>query len=166
VTPWLAGAYGALALGLGWSLAGGSPWARRAPFIVAAPTLALGLWLGRPDPTGWPSNARVPSHSSLVSAVVREPDPATSDPGRIYLWLDLGGAAPRAFALPYSRPLHRQVEQALARVAQRRPVEVTKRAARRAAPGGRGVTFVSAQPPQLPRKPGAAAVASAGLTGP
>jgi hypothetical protein len=153
VTPWLAAAYGVLALGLGWSLAGGAPWARRLPFIVLAPPLALGLWLARPDPTGWPSTAGLPAHASLVSALVREPDPASTDHGRIYIWVDTGADAPRAFALPYSRSLHEQVVRALAHVARRQSVQVRRGNAR-----GRGgaqsgrVQFVAGRPAQLPAK--------------
>jgi hypothetical protein len=40
----------------------------------------------------------------------RRADPATSDPGRICLWLDIGKRAARASALPYSRALHEQVQ--------------------------------------------------------
>lgn len=116
MTVWLASAYGALAVGLAWLVAGVPSWRWRATYIVAAPALALGLWLGRPDPRGWPTPATVPAHATLQWAVIDEPDPARSDPGRIYLWLDLGGTAPRAYSLPYSRSLHRQVEEALHKV--------------------------------------------------
>jgi len=113
VNPWLAAAYAALALGLAWSLAGGPGWRRRAAYAVCAPPLAFALWVGRPDPAGWPASGKVPRESSLVSAVVDEPDPATGDRGHIYLWLDVGAAAPRAYSLPYSRALHEQVQHAL-----------------------------------------------------
>jgi hypothetical protein len=159
VSPWLAGAYGALALGLAWSLAGGSPWTHRVPFIVAAPPLALALWLGRPDPAGWPSDAKLPAQASLVSAYVREPDAATADRGRIYLWLDVGAAAPRAFAVPYTASLHRQVVRALTRVAQHQSVQMTAVRARRGEPGQGAVRFVAGRPPRLPRKPGHVAAA-------
>lgn len=125
MSAWLAAAYAALALGLAWSLTTAERWRRRVPFIVAAPALALALWLGRPDPAGWPSGARLPAHASLVSALVREPDPATSDRGRIFLWLDVGRKAPRAYSLPYSRALHEQVQAALQAVAHGQPIEVS-----------------------------------------
>jgi hypothetical protein len=159
VTGWLAGAYAVLALGFGWALASGGPWLRRLPIAVAAPPLALGLWLARPDPTGWPTGAAIPAHAALVSAVVREPDPATSDRGRIFLWLDIGSASPRAFAVPYSPSLHRRVQQALARVARRQSVQVRSgRAARKGGNGstaaGRRLRFVAGRQPRLPEKPG------------
>jgi hypothetical protein len=113
MSAWLAAAYAALALGLAWSLARGTRWRSRALYAVVAPLVALGLWLGRPDPAGWPSKAHVPATASLVWAQVDEPDPAAADPGRIYLWVELGAGAPRAYSLPYSRPLHERVQHAL-----------------------------------------------------
>jgi hypothetical protein len=124
MSPWLAAAYAVLALGLAWSLTGGVRWLRRIPFIVGAPVLAVALWLGRPDPAGWPTSGRLPAHADVVSALVREPDPATADPGRIFVWLDVGKPSPRAFALPYTRALHQQVQRALGRIARRQSVSL------------------------------------------
>ena len=137
MTVWLASAYAALALGLAWLLAGVPSWRWRAAYIVAVPALALGLWLGKPDPRGWPTPATVPAHAALQWAVVDEPDPARSDPGRIYLWLDLGGNVPRAYSLPYSRSLHRQVEQALHKVGHGQSVALA-RTTSSARPGSAG----------------------------
>lgn len=122
MSAWLASAYAALALGLGWTLAAGGDWRLRAPYVVLAPAVALALWLGRPNPAGWPTAAAVPAHAALQWALIDEPDPATADPGRIYLWLDVGNRAPRAYALPYSRALHEQVQRALGRVVHGQPV--------------------------------------------
>jgi hypothetical protein len=124
MNAWLAFAYAALALGLGWVLAGDLAWRWRVPYIVAGPLVALALWLGRPDPAGWPTSMHVPAHASLQWALVDEPDPATADPGRIYLWLDVGRPSPRAFSLPYTRRLHTQVQHALRDVQHGRPVAV------------------------------------------
>ena len=160
MSAWLAAAYAVLALGFGWMLAGGPSWKLRMPFIVAAPALALGLWLGRPDTSGWPSDAHIPAHAALQWAVVDEPDPATADPGHVYLWLDVGGAAPRAFALPYSRSLHEQVQRALKSIQHGRSMAVgrtTSAAARRRskASAGQGGTVHFYRHPtvQLPPKP-------------
>jgi hypothetical protein len=161
VSPWLAAAYAALALGLAWSLASGGAWRRRAAYVVCAPPLALALWLGRADPAGWPSTAKVPAQSSLVWGVVDEPDPATGDRGRIYLWLDVGGTAPRAYSLPYSRALHEQVQQALNAVRHGRPIAVSPAGAHggsgsrrtRAGSGERSPLRFFAHPPvRLPPK--------------
>ena len=157
MSPWLAAAYGALALGLGWTLSGGASWVRRIPFIVGAPAVAVALWLGRPDPAGWPSSARLPAHADLVSALVREPDPAAADKGRVFLWLDVGRSSPRAFELPYSRPLHQQVERALARLARRQPVRMATRGARQgrhaaSAGGTRSIRFTLRRASELPSK--------------
>jgi hypothetical protein len=160
MSAWLAAAYAVLALGLGWVLTSATAWKQRIPFIVAAPALALGLWLGRPDPTGWPSAAHIPAHASLQWAVVDEPDPATSDPGRVYLWLDVGGAAPRAFSLPYSRSLHKQVQHALMSIQHGRPIAVARShpagrgGGRGTTPGHGGVVHFYRHPPvRLPPKP-------------
>jgi hypothetical protein len=126
VTPWLAAAYAALAIGLAWVLAGGASWKWRAPYIVAAPALALGLWLAKPDTRGWPTTAHIPAHATLQWARVDEPDPATASPGRIYLWLDVGTAAPRAYSVPYSRALHEQVQHALKQVQHGQSVAVAR----------------------------------------
>lgn len=140
MSPWLAAAYAALALGLAWSLTGSASWWRRAPYIVCAPPLALALWLGRPDTAGWPSGATVPAHAQLVWASVDEPDPAVGDKGHIYLWLDVGAAAPRAYALPYSRTLHDQVQKAMNAVKRGQPMSVE-----RDAPRSRGHARTSGQ---------------------
>ncbi|HVS85014.1 MAG TPA: hypothetical protein VHD91_05245 [Gaiellaceae bacterium] len=159
MSAWLAAAYAALALGLAWVVAGGASWKVRAPYVVLAPALALALWLGRPDAAGWPSVAALPAHAQLHWAVVDEPDPATSDPGRIYLWLDVGAAKPRAYSLPYSRQMHEQVQRALVQLKRGRPISVSRVAHRsRSAKGGGGgsgassVRFDAAPPPGLPPK--------------
>ncbi|MGH2936243.1 MAG: hypothetical protein ACRDL2_17260 [Gaiellaceae bacterium] len=157
MSPWLAAAYAALSLGLAWSLAGGAAWRRRAAYIVCAPPLALALWLGQSDPAGWPSAAKVPAQSSLVWGVVDEPDSATGDRGHIYLWLDVGGSAPRAYALPYSRSLHQQVQHALNAVRHGQPIAVSPARSGKGGAGGAGggrgpLRFYAHPPVGLPPK--------------
>lgn len=129
MSPWLAAAYALLALGVGWALARSGDWRTRAAYIVCAPLVALGLWLGRPNPAGWPSKAGTPAHAQLLWAQVDEPDPATADPGRIYLWVDVGAKAPRAYSIPYSRPLHEQVQHALTALQHGTPIGLARTAA-------------------------------------
>lgn len=153
MSAWLAAAYACLALGLAWSLTGGVRWVRRVPFIVAAPVLGLALWLDRPNAAGWPSSDGPPAHAALVSAVVREPDPATADRGRIYLWLDVGSGEPRAYSVPYSRSAHEQVQRALAKLARRQRVEVVSSTrGPRGGGKGHGLQFAVERLPRLPVK--------------
>lgn len=158
MSAWLAAAYAVLTLGLAWSLVGSASWWRRMPYIVCAPPLALALWLGRPDPAGWPSSAKVPAHAQLVWAEIDEPDAAVGDKGHIYLWLDVGAAAPRAFALPYSRTLHKQVQKAMTAVKRGQPMGVGRAAtgSQRGAHGGGGrgaaIHFYPHPPQLLPPK--------------
>lgn len=138
MSAWLAFAYAALALGLGWLLAGDIAWRWRAPYIVMAPLVAVALWLGRPNPAGWPTSLHVPAHATLEWGLVDEPDPATADPGRIYLWLDVGRPSPRAYSLPYTRRLHEQVQHALRSVQRGQPIGVARAGTARRRRGGRG----------------------------
>lgn len=159
MSAWLAAAYAVLALGLAWMLAGGASWKWRIPYIVAAPALALGLWLGKPDPRGWPTSAHVPAHATLEWAIVDEPDPVSADPGRIYLWLDVGGTSPRAYSLPYSRALHQQLQHALTQVKHGQSIAVGRtvthaRAGRHHGPSGPRsvIRFYPHPPSRLPPK--------------
>jgi hypothetical protein len=156
MSPWLAAAYAALALGLAWTLTAGPGWRRRVPYIVCAPALALALWLDRPDTAGWPTGASAPAKANLVWASVDEPNPALSDPGHIYLWLDVGAAAPRAYSLPYSRRLQERLQRALQAVQRHRPVEVARTTGRPAHRRGGG--RVAQQSNSLHFHPGRAAL--------
>jgi hypothetical protein len=155
---WLAAAYALLALGVGWALARSGDWRSRAVYAVCAPLVALGLWLGRPDPAGWPSRAAMPAHAQLLWAQVKEPDAALADPGRIYLWVDLGAKAPRAYSIPYTRPLHEQVQRALTALQHGTPVGVARSAAGPRRSGRHGVKgphmlrFLRQPPVVLPPK--------------
>ncbi|MBV8064929.1 MAG: hypothetical protein JOY73_05360 [Actinobacteria bacterium] len=155
MSAWLAAAYAVLALGLAWSLTGAASWRRRVPYILCAPPLALGLWLGRPETAGWPTSAGIPVHAQLVWASVDEPDPSLNDPGHVYLWLDVGGTAPRAYALPYSPQLDRQVQRAMRGVKRGQPLAVGRRSTGRASSHGHGhviVRFYPHPPVVLPPK--------------
>jgi hypothetical protein len=65
---------------------------------------------------GVPSTDALPERFVMIAAVVEEP--TNRSPGAIFLWLSApreGGPLlePRAYRLPYSKPLHAQVEEGL-----------------------------------------------------
>jgi hypothetical protein len=78
---------------------------------------------------GWPVAAAPPARFELHAALVQEPDHRSHSAGAIYLWLlprageAAPGATPRAYALPYSRPLHEQIARAQSRMQDGRTVE-------------------------------------------
>ena len=74
---------------------------------------------------GWPAKAALPEKFVMLSGYVKEPGKRAGSEGYIYLWaLSLGedraGDAPRAYRLPYSPRLHKEVATAAKR--QRRGI--------------------------------------------
>lgn len=86
-------------------------WPVKLALIVAVPAFGFAIWHSADSLKGWPTGTKPPKTATFVWGVVVEPDPQTGDRGAIYLWL-AAGDTPRAYRLPYSRPLHKQVEQA------------------------------------------------------
>lgn len=90
--------------------------------------------------SGWPAKEAMPQRALLISAVVREPNPAKNDRGAIFLWVvPLGqddpdlfsyrpiSGEPRAYKLPYSRPMHEQTSQAMKAMQQNgRPILIER----------------------------------------
>lgn len=90
---------------------------------------SLVLWSSLATFAGWATDKSLPDEFMLQWAMIVEPDKKTKDPGAIYVWimgaesdaknpLNLLGyesehAEPRAFKLPYSRPMHEALEEAL-----------------------------------------------------
>jgi hypothetical protein len=60
---------------------------------------------------GWPARAPLPARFQLLWTRVVEPDARSGEAGAIYLWVEetdennVPNGAPRAYRLPYSRPL-------------------------------------------------------------
>jgi hypothetical protein len=79
-------------------------WHLKLPIILAVPALAIGTYFALAYRTGWPTTDTPPKHGLFVSGVIDEPH-------AIYLWLATG-SKPRAYRLPYSRQLHKQVDEA------------------------------------------------------
>jgi hypothetical protein len=123
-------ATGVAVLGLGsllaWTVIGtGVHWPPKLTAILLTPGVAFMVWKESRPITGWPTSATPPAHAVFVSGSVDEP--TAKSPGAIYLWLAKPGEAkPRAYQLPYSRPLHKQVQSALQQARQGKRVGVRK----------------------------------------
>lgn len=118
-TLWLlAGAYVALGvLVLALNIRSGWPLWVRLACIVAVSALYFVTWQSLQGLRGWPTGQALPHHFILNASTVTEPDESDGDPGRIFLWVtpvidDDPVGTPRAFALPYERQLHTQVQRA------------------------------------------------------
>jgi hypothetical protein len=115
----LGAATAAALLGLGslllWTLIGtGAHWPPKLAAIVLTPGVAFMVWQESRPVTGWPTDGKPPADAVFVSASVEEPSRRTK--GAIYLWVTAPGEQkPRAYQLPYSRPLHEQMHAALER---------------------------------------------------
>ena len=63
------------------------------------------------DLLGWPGNGQLPTRFQLLWARIVEPDLKSSNKGAVFLWVEEIDAnnvplgVPRAYELPYSRPL-------------------------------------------------------------
>jgi hypothetical protein len=149
-----AGCFLALATLAGFAAASGSNWLLRLPLLAATPVLALGVWWQLSQRDGWPIGAHPEDGSAFVAGFVRAPAPG--DPGAIYLWTQPPGTTtPRAYRLPYSPALERQVARAAheskggARVTVRSTGTVHRRG-RQGSDGQRGgLRFVRLPPSQL-----------------
>ena len=125
MSPELLAVYAGVALIAGLFLADrGRDWRVRLVAIVAAPLLAFALWQAAQPPQGWPTGHPIPRSAGFLWGVIREPQ--TGDPGRIYVWLDVGADRPRAFSLPYTRRLHRQVQAAVDATKHGHSITVTR----------------------------------------
>lgn len=99
-------------------------WPVKLALIVALPIFALFVWRALDSYKGYPAAFEPPNDSVLLASVVREP--SDGEKGAVWLWLvplgeDVpllgykpGEGEPRAYRLPYSRPLHEQVDKGTA----------------------------------------------------
>lgn len=154
-----------------WRLADAKgDWWLKIAMIVLLTGTGVEVWKALDSYAGWPTGDRMPSQAILISAVVREPNPRTHDPGAIYVWTrpltapskDLfderpDGNEPRAYRLPYSREMHEQLMQAMQAMAQGRMIGIGRPSDR---PGGNGPQQIDGDdlqlyelpPPDPPRK--------------
>ena len=150
------------------------PWQVKAFAIGVAAPLFLATFAAFQALTGWPSDADLPLEFQLHAALVEEPSTGDDQAGAIFLWLtpspeaeedglvDPDGSEvkspPRAFALPYSRDLHSQVE-AMREALQKGQLVAGRHVAgsplkRRFGQQHGGLDLYTPPPPPLPSKDG------------
>jgi hypothetical protein len=78
-------------------------------------------WIALQQSKGWPSDQTLPTQFELISADVVEPNPNIGLKGGIHLWIrPTDNGAPRAYALNYSRELHKKLFDTKQQIAQGR----------------------------------------------
>lgn len=78
-------------------------------------------WTGLQESKGWPSDQTLPTQFELIGADIQEPNSLKDIKGNIHLWIrPEDNGAPRAYALPYSRDLHKKLFDTKRRIAQGR----------------------------------------------
>ena len=83
------------------------------------PIVYFAHWNSLQHTQGWPSTQTLPSRFELIAADVVEPNSLENSLGNIHLWIrpsDKG--IPKAYSLPYSRELHKQLFQTKKRMAE------------------------------------------------
>lgn len=93
------------------------PWPVKAGLGGAVVALCVLTAKALPTLLGWPTHAVPPARFNLLAVHVQEPNKASGDPGGIYLWAadmaaGAGGAAPRAYRLPFGAELQTRVTEA------------------------------------------------------
>jgi hypothetical protein len=105
-------AYVALAtLLLGMGLNARLAWWIKAASIVVTSAFFVEAFFATKSLLGWPATGQLPAKFQLLWTRVVEPDPKITEAGAVYLWVEEVDAnnvptgVPRAYRLPYSRPL-------------------------------------------------------------
>ena len=86
-------------------------WWVKAIAIVVASAFFIEVFFATKGLLGWPGGGQLPPKFQLLWVRVVEPDRATGNRGAIYLWVEevddnnVPDGVPRAFRLPFSRPL-------------------------------------------------------------
>jgi len=95
--------------------------------IVAASLFYIGVFFATQRLLGWSAPVAVPDRFQVLWTRVIEPNPARNNPGAIHLWVEalddanLPSGEPRAFRLPYTVELARQVSAAQQEIDEGRP---------------------------------------------
>jgi hypothetical protein len=104
-------------------------WAKITAIVVVLAFNFLS-WSSVDSGVGWPVSSELPANALFLSCEVIEPDEATQEAGRIFVWeipLDFkhgvlafrpSGAEPRAYSVAYDRSLHEACAQSSKATAQ------------------------------------------------
>jgi hypothetical protein len=108
----ISAAYAVLALLLlAFCLRSDFAWRVKAAAIVVGTLFCIEAFFATRGLLSYPSPGKLPGRFQLLWARVVEPDPKSADPGAIFLWVEeldannIPDGLPRAFRLPYTRPL-------------------------------------------------------------
>jgi hypothetical protein len=86
-------------------------WWLKAVTIVVTSGFFVEAFFATKGLLGWPGTGHLPPRFQLLWTRVVEPDPKTADRGSVFLWIEevddnnVPTGVPRAYRLPYSRPL-------------------------------------------------------------
>jgi hypothetical protein len=86
-------------------------WWLKAVTIVVTSGFFVEAFFATKGLLGWPGSGHLPPRFQLLWTRVVEPDPKTADRGSVFLWIEevddnnVPTGVPRAYRLPYSRPL-------------------------------------------------------------
>lgn len=88
-------------------------WYTKTGVILLCSAFYAVVWHTLPRLQGWPIDQSLPQEFQLVSQHIVQPDKHKGTAGVIHMWvIDLtgeGGQPPRAYQLPYTEQLHRQI---------------------------------------------------------
>ena len=79
--------------------------------VVVAFAALFMAWRSMISVLGLPTTATLPANYEVLATQVTEPDARAGEPGAVFMWVrspDDDGV-PRAYAVPYSKTLHRQI---------------------------------------------------------
>lgn len=94
-------------------------WVVKAGLIVLSMFLGAASYYGHREARGWPVAMPLPEKFQLLSSLVVEP--SGKDAGSITVWLkQYDRPEPRAIRVPYSKPLHKLMQQGKAKQDQGR----------------------------------------------
>jgi len=112
---------------LGMGLTSRFAWWVKAIAIVVTSVFFVEVFYATKGLLGWPGSEKLPPHFQLLWARAVEPDAKAGDPGSIYLWVEeldennVPSGVPRAYRLPYSRPLSERASKAVDQIMKGNP---------------------------------------------